>query len=434
MLKQFIRYVSLNIVGMIGISLYILADTFFVANGLGANGLTALNLALPMFNLVSGLGMMLGIGGATRYSIMKQTASREEVDRLFGLCIETALVISIVFIIIAQFFSVPISRMLGADDTVIGETSTYFKVLISFAPVFMTNYVLQSFVRNDGNPNLSMIGTLAGSLSNIVLDYIFIFPCKMGMFGAALATGTTPMISILILSTHFIRKKNGFGLRLTKLKITEVFHTASLGISSLIGEVSSGVVMLVLNILLLKIAGNLGVAAYGIVANIAIVELSIFNGLSQGMQPLLSTACGTNDKAGAKKIYHYGLVTAVMLAVATYIFIYCFAEPAASIFDRDGNARLVQMAAEGLRLYFLGFVFAGFNLVTAMFFSATDRPKPAFVISILRGVVLIVLCAIVLSNVFGLNGVWMAFAVTEALTMLVALAFVRRDRLNIHNS
>lgn len=413
---------------MIGISLYILADTFFVANGLGANGLTALNLALPMFNLVSGLGMMIGIGGATRYSIMKQTVSREEVDRLFGLCIETALAISVVFIIIAQFFSVPISRVLGADDTVIRETSTYFKVLISFAPVFMTNYVLQSFVRNDGNPNLSMIGTLAGSLSNIVLDYIFIFPCGMGMFGAALATGTTPMISILILSTHFIRKRNGFGLRLARPKVTEIFHTASLGVSSLIGEVSSGVVMLVLNILLLKIAGNLGVAAYGIVANIAIVEISIFNGLSQGMQPLLSTACGANDKAGAKKIYHYGLVTAVMLAAATYVFIYFFAEPAASIFDRDDNVRLVQMAADGLRLYFLGFIFAGFNVVTAMFFSATDRPKPAFIISILRGVVLIVLCAIVLSNVFGLNGVWMAFAVTEALTMLVALAFVRRDR------
>lgn len=428
MLKQFIRYVSLNIMGMVGISCYILADTYFIANGLGANGLTALNLALPMFNLVSGLGLMIGIGGATRYSIMKQTASREELDRLFGTSLELTLAISLVFVIIAQLFAVPVCELLRADETVIKDTSTYFKVLISFSPIFMTNYVLQSFVRNDGNPNLSMIGTLVGSLLNVVLDYIFIFPCGLGMFGAALATGATPIISILILSTHFIRKKNGFGLRLNRFRLPEIFHISSLGLSSLIGEVSSGVVMLVLNMILLKISGNLGVAAYGIVANIAIVAVSIFTGLAQGIQPLLSTACGVNDQIAMKKVYRYGWITGGMLALIIYGFIYNFAEPVAELFDRDNNVELVKMAAEGLRLYFVGFFFAGFNIVTAMYFSATDRPKQSFIISILRGVVLIILCAFLMAIVFGLKGVWLAFAVTEALTMVVALLFVKRTR------
>ena len=426
MLKQFIRYVSLNIMGMMGISLYVLADTFFIANGMGANGLTALNLALPMFNVVSGLGLMIGIGGATRYSIMKQTASKEALDKLFALALETALVIGVLIAFTGFFFSRPLSRLLGANETVLQDTSTYLKVLLSFAPVFMTNYTLQCFVRNDGNPNLSMMGTLVGSLLNIVLDYVFIFPCGMGMFGAALATGATPIISILILSTHFINKKNGFSFRVVKIRVRELLRVASLGASSLIGEISSGVVMLMLNMLLLNLSGNIGVAAYGIIANIAIVALSIFTGLAQGIQPLLSAACGTNDTWAIKKCYRYGRIAGFVLAGFIYAFVCIFAEQVSEVFDRDNNVELVKIAAEGLRLYFVGFIFAGFNIVTAMYFNATGRPTPSFVISILRGFLLVIPCAVIMAMLFGIRGVWLAFAVTEAITMFVALSFVRR--------
>lgn len=419
--------------GMMGISFYVLADTYFIANGLGANGLTALNLALPMFNIVTGFGMMIGIGGATRYAIMKQTASKEKIDRLFGMALETAIGIGVLIAFVGVCFSRPLSILLGANETVVQDTSIYLKVLLSFAPVFMTNYVLQCFVRNDGNPNLSMVGTLVGSFLNIILDYIFLFPCEMGMFGAALATGVTPIISILILSTHFIRKKNGFNFKRTRPKITELLHISSLGASSFVGEVSAGLVMLVLNMILLRISGNLGVAAYGVVANIAIVALAIFNGLAQGMQPLLSDACGINDIVSTKKIYRYGWITGALLFLLIYGFVSVFAEPIAELFDRDNNVELVKMAAEGLRLYFIGFIFAGFNIVTAMYFSATDRPKPSFIISILRGVVLVVLNAIIMAILFGITGVWLAFAVAEAMTMIVALVFVMKDKVKKYN-
>ena len=207
MLRQFIRYVSLNIMGMMGISFYVLADTYFIANGLGADGLTALNLALPVFSIVCGIGLMLGMGGATKYAIMKQTVPKEELNHLFGMILETGLIIGIILAFIGMFFSRPLGAMLGADETVIADTSIYLKVLLSFAPVFMVNYILECFVRNDGSPNLSMLGMLIGSVLNVVLDYVFIFPCGLGMFGAALATGATPIVSILILSIHFFKKK-----------------------------------------------------------------------------------------------------------------------------------------------------------------------------------------------------------------------------------
>lgn len=428
MLKQFFRYVSLNIMGMLGISFYVLADTYFIANGLGADGLTALNLALPTFSLVCGIGLMLGMGGATKYSIMKQTASREALNRLFGMVLETGLAIGILLALVGIFFSRPLGILLGADETVIADTSIYLKVLLSFAPVFMVNYILECFVRNDGNPNLSMLGMLIGSILNVVLDYVFIFPCGLGMFGAALATGATPIISILILSTHFIKKQNGFSFQKTCVRLRELFRVSALGISSLIGELSSGIVMLVLNMIILNIAGNIGVAAYGIVANIAIVALSIFNGLAQGVQPLLSDACGKNDRKAAYKVRCYGWIAGLVLAVLSYIVIFRYAEPVAELFDRDNNVELVRMAGEGLRLYFVGYFFAAFNIVTAMYFSATDRPVPSFAISILRGIVLVIPCAFIMAAAGGLAGVWLAFAVAEAMTMIVAVVFVMRTK------
>lgn len=428
MLRQFIRYVSLNIMGMMGISFYVLADTYFIANGLGANGLTALNLALPVFSIVCGIGLMLGMGGATKYAIMKQTVPKEELNRLFGMILETGLIIGIILAFIGMFFSRPLGAMLGADETVIADTSIYLKVLLSFAPVFMVNYILECFVRNDGNPNLSMLGMLIGSVLNVVLDYVFIFPCGLGMFGAALATGATPIVSILILSIHFFKKKSGFSFQRTGIKIKELFRVSSLGVSSLIGELSSGIVMLVLNMTLLRIAGNIGVAAYGIIANISIVALSIFNGLAQGIQPLLSDACGKNDRKVMQKTYRYGWITGFALSFLIYGFIFGLAEPIAELFDRDNNLELIKMAAKGLRLYFIGFIFASFNIVTAMNFSAIDRPKPSFVISILRGVVLVIMSAIIMAILFGITGVWLAFAVAEAMTMIVALGFVVRIR------
>jgi Na+-driven multidrug efflux pump len=273
------------------------------------------------------------------------------------------------------------------------------------------------------------MGILVGSLLNIILDYVFIFPCGLGMFGAALATGATPSISILILSTHFIKKKNGFSFKKSVVRIRELFHISSLGASSLIGEMSSGVVMLVLNMILLSIAGNIGVAAYGVVANIAIVALSIFNGLAQGVQPLLSDACGRNDMRSIYKVRRYGWIAGLILAIGIYGFIYCLAEPVAELFDRDNNVELVKMAAEGLRLYFIGYVFAAFNIVTAMYFSATDRPLPSFIISILRGIVLVIPCAYLMAFVWGMRGVWLAFAAAEALTMIIATGFVLSKRI-----
>ncbi len=208
--KEFVKYSSLNVLGMIGLSCYILADTFFISKGLGTNGLTALNLAIPIYSFIHGSGLMIGIGGGTKYSILKSQNDKEAANRTFTNAVILALGFAIVFFVIGFFFSETIVQMLGADETVFQMSKTYLQVILLFAPMFIMNNVLLCFVRNDGAPQLSMIAMLVGSLSNIVLDYIFIFPFKMGIFGAVLATGLAPVISMFVLSPFSLKRKITF--------------------------------------------------------------------------------------------------------------------------------------------------------------------------------------------------------------------------------
>jgi Na+-driven multidrug efflux pump len=279
-MKEFARYVTLSILGQLGISCYIIADTFFISKGLGANGLSALNLAIPIYNFIFGCGLMLGVGGATKFSILKGMKHSKETDEVYSNTLILTVVLSMVFVLIGVFGAEKLALLLGADEVTLEMTTTYLRWILIFAPAFMLNEVLHCFVRNDDAPNLVMFATLAGSFANIVFDYIFIFPMNMGILGAVLATGSAPVFSILIMLPHWLKKKNTFHFVNTGILWKNVSQITSLGFPSLLAQLSGGIVMIIFNMLILKLEGNVGVAAYGVVANISIVVTALYTGLA----------------------------------------------------------------------------------------------------------------------------------------------------------
>lgn len=418
----YFKYVSLNVLGMAALSCYILADTFFVSRGLGANGLTALNLAIPVYNLVNGTGLMLGVGGGAKYAVSKSRGDTAAQNRVFTNTLFLAAVFSAVFVAAGIFFSESITSALGADSAVFAMTNTYLKVILLFSPAFLLNNIFVAFIRNDGNPKLSMAGMITGSLSNVLLDYIFIFPLDMGIFGAVFATGLSPVISMCVLSTHKIRRKNDFHIARSAPSPKLGGAICALGIPSLVSELSSGIVIIVFNMIILRIAGNTGVAAYGVVTNISLVVIAVFTGVAQGMQPLVSEAHGRGDTGAQLKFFKYAVITVFGLCAVVYPCIFFFADPIAAVFNSENNALLQQIAVQGLKLYFTGALFAGFNVVAAMFFTARETPVPAHIISILRGLVLIVPAAFLMARLFGLCGVWLSFTASESLCAVCSAA------------
>ena len=412
-LALFAKYTSLNVIGMIGMSVYILADTFFIANGVGANGLTALNLALPIFNLVNGTGLMLAMGGATKYNVCKSRGDSHGMDSAFVNTMYAAAFFSAVYMLCGALFSVKIASALGANSEVLQSTAIYLKVIMLFSPAFICNNIAISFVRNDGAPALSTAAMTVGSLSNIVMDYVFVYPLAMGIFGAVLATGFSPCISMLILSSHKIRGKNGFHFHRMAPSFKVIGNVAALGVPSLVTELSVGIVILVFNMIILRLAGNIGVAAYGVISNMSLVVVSVYTGVAQGMQPLSSRAHGEGNFKSARKFFKYACVTAVAGAAVIYPLLACFANPITSVFNSENNATLQQIAVQGLRLYYIATPFLGFNVVLTVFLTSVENPRPAQALSILRGIAVIVPVAFALSAAFGMAGVWCSFPASE---------------------
>ncbi len=514
MKKLFFKYVLQNVAGMIGVSVYILADTFFISLYSGADGLTMLNLVIPIYGLMYAFGSMVGIGSAIRYAL-KKASGDENTDFYFTHALSWDLILSIPFILLGIFapqwvlhlmgadarikasgdentdfyfthalswdliLSIPfillgifapqwVLHLMGADARITELGIQYLRIILIGSPFFMMNYAFTAFARNDNATTIAMIGSLSGSAFNIVFDYIFMFPLNMGMAGAALATALSPIVTMSVCSIHYLGKKNTIGFRWRLPSPSHLLSCCKLGVSAFIGEIASAVTTTVFNILILAMAGNIGVAAYGVIANISIVALSIFNGISQGTQPLISETYGSGKTQQTKKLLKavaaYGVIANIsivalsifngisqgtqplisetygsgktqqtkkllkaglLLTLVAEIFVvaavWILSEPLIQLFNSEGNALLVSYAQPGMKLYFSGFFIAGINLMLISYFAATDRAVLSFLSSILRGVIAIVLCAVVLSRIWGMTGIWLAFLTSELITLGITI-------------
>lgn len=419
--REFARYASLNVLGMLGLSCYILADTFFISQALGPDGLTALNLAIPIYSFIHGCGLMLGMGGGTRFSILKSQREHQQANRVFTNVLYLAAVFATLFVLTGLFGADGLSVLFGAQGAVRSMSTIYLRVILLFAPAFLANNVLLCFVRNDGAPHLSMAAMIGGSLSNVVLDWVFLFPCAMGIFGAVFATGLAPIISMMILSPHFFRKKNQFRPVPCAPSGKAVWRIVASGVPSLVTEVSSGIVIIVFNGLIMNMEGNIGVAAYGVIANLSLVVIAIYTGIAQGIQPILSRNYGMGNQKSLLEILRYAMISMLGISFLVYGAVWMFAPQISAAFNSQGDPTLQAIATNGLKLYFIACPFAGCNVVLSMYFTSIERPLPAHVISLLRGFFLIIPLAVLLSAVWKMTGIWCAFPVTEFLVSLLSI-------------
>ena len=419
------KYISLSVLGMLGASGTILADTFFVSNRLGSTGLAALNIAISIFGLLNGVGILFGMGGATRYAILKSRGQEKQADSAFTLSLLCALGVGAGFLLLGLFGASNLARALGASGDLLPLCSTYLRTVLYFAPFFIANHFFMALIRNDGNPKLAMCAMVSGSLANIILDYLFLYPLHLGIFGAALATGLSPLIGLTISSLHGLTKRNQFHLTRVSFGPSHLRAITSLGLSAFVNELSSSLVLVVFNLLLLNAAGTIGVAAYGIVANLALVVLAVFTGIAQGLQPLLSRSYGTGHTQEARSLLRKGQLCALLVGIVVWAASALWAPALAALFNSAGDPLLQTLAEEGLVLYFGGFLFLGYNYMSAAFLSATERGRSAFWISLFRGCVGITVSACLMARFWGVTGIWLSFPVVELGTLLLSWALQR---------
>lgn len=419
--KQLIRYCTLSIISMVGISCYILADTYFVSVGIGAKGLAALNLAIPIYSLIHGIGLMLGSGGGIRYAIQESEKQR---NQIFSLSVKVGFIISVLLMLLSFFGVDQIIYFLGADDVTFALTKIYVSVLLLFSPIFIFNDIILGFLRNDNAPAVAMKSMLYASFFNIAMDYILIFVFNLGMLGAVLATGLAPLVSLGVTLPHFKARRHCFHWLASAKLNHDIWHILSSGLPAFISEFSSGIIIIFFNLVILNISHITAVAAYGVVANLALVMTAIFNGLAMGMQPLVSEAFGRKEKAKIQYIHKLSTIAMLIVGVIIMIVIYVFSEPLALVFNHGHDMEMQKLAVKGLQLYFLASPMCGFNILSITYLAAMMCDKSSQLLSALRGGLLLLPILWLLSHFLGLTGVWLSLSVSEIGVMLLAIAIL----------
>ena len=417
-----------NVISSLGVSVYILIDTFFISRGMGSEGLTALNLSLPVFNFINGFGLMLGIGGGSKFSMLYCRTERKETDAIYTSAFAAMLAIGLLFEILGIFFSKQVTHLLGADASIFHMSQSYIKTILLFSPAFLMNNLMACFMRNDSAPRLAMLGMLSGSLVNVILDYVFIFRFDMGMRGAALATCISPFISMGVMSIHFITGWNAFSLRLMVPSLSTIKEIVSLGLHSFFSEVSGGIVIMIFNFVIYRISGNTGIAAYGVIANIAIIFTAIYAGIASGIQPLMCRYHGRSDTSAIRYVLRLALRTAVIFSVFAYTAVFFGTSYIVGVFNSSGSSMLKSIAETGLREYFLFMPFMGANTILSVYFTSKEMPKQAQLISLMRGTILIIPLAFIAYVLRSMTGVWLTVPIAEIITTLVGMSI-----LLIHN-
>ncbi len=424
LLGNFIRYVSFSTLGTLGMSLYILADTFFISHGLGTQGLTAVSLTIPVYNLLNGTGIMLGMGAATRYAILRGNRQYDKANRVFTCVMLLGIIFTMIYTICGLFFPYKIASLLGADSVIAPLSGLYLKVLLCLSFGFIFNNIIIFFVRNDGYPHLCTVAMILGCLGNILLAYLFVFQWKWGIGGLCLATCLSPIISLCVLSLHFIRRNQQFSLVRSRIGKEELFPIFSLGFPSFMTEFSSGIITMIFNLLILRLTGNIGVATYGIIANLALIVVGIFTGVGQGLQPIVSLDHGAGRYRCIRKNLRYGIVTAFIVGVVLYGFFFGLAKPIIAAFNPEHNAKLAQIGISGIRIYFSAFLLMGVNIVCTAFFASVSHAKFSFSVVMMRGLIAVVAFALILSSVWGMTGIWLTIPFTEVTTLILTIVFL----------
>jgi putative MATE family efflux protein len=423
--STFLKDGAFGIFGMLGISVYILADTYFIATGIGNEALASLNIAIPVYGLLTGIGLMLGIGGATKFTILRAGGKPEDSQNVFTNTLLLGGMLSLIMTMIGVFFAEEFTRLLGADEAIFETTKIYLQTVLLFSGFFIMHNIFVAFVRNDNNPRIAMLAMIIGSFGNIILDYIFIYPLQLGMLGAALATVTAPAVGLSLMVYYWLKHSKALKLKKPTNFLKEWGAIISLGSAAFITDFSNGLVILLFNLTIVGIAGNIGVAAYSVVANIALVIVAVYIGMGQGIQPLISESFGKNRTEDLQRILRWTVFITFGIGLLTFGLGFVSAPKIMEVFNSERDPTMSRLGIEGIRIYFSAFIFMGINITMGAFFAAVSLAKAAIRISFLRGIFLVVPLVFLLPQWMGMVGVWLVVPIVEIITLLFVLGYLR---------
>ena len=426
--KKLIRFTLPTIVMMIFTSIYGVVDGIFVSNCVGSDAFAAVNLIYPAIMIFGSVGFMIGTGGSALVSKTLGEGKKEKANQYFSMLIFLLIILGLVFSVIGYCFIEPISKLLGADETMLADCVTYGKTLLVFLVPFMLQNSFQSFIIVAEKPSFGLVISIISGVTNMILDFLFMYVFKMGVFGAALATGISQTVGAIVPIGFFVRKNSSL-LRLSKPKfeLKPILKSCANGSSEMLTNLSLSVVNILYNAQLMEHAGSGGVVAYGVIMYVGFIFIGTYLGYAIGTAPIIGYHYGAGNVDELKGLLKKSLkligITSLVLTVLAEIF----SGVLASIFV-SYSKELLEMTTMAIRIYALSYLLSGFNIFTSSFFTALNDGFVSAIISFLRTLVIQIITILVLPAIWGVNGIWLAVVFAEILSLIVCVSFLVANR------
>ena len=405
-------------------TVYTIIDGIFVSTYVGTNALASINIVYPIVNVLTGIALVFATGGSSVTALYIGGNRKKEADRSFSASSFAAILLGCLVSLMILTNLSAILTILGATPVTIAGCKTYARWWLLAAPVVIGKELFTYFIRVDGAPTYSFITALSGGILNIVLDYILVGQMQMGIYGAALATILGLVLSFSMGIYYFIHKQKYLSFTLHNLSLREAMHCMLNGASEFVNQLAIAVTTIVFNRTALSFAGEDGVAAVSIIMYLQFLFIGVYFGFSMGMAPPLSYAYGDRKIRICRKLESYARRFFAVAPIIIYALTYFLTPVAVSCFA-DTSSPVFPIAVSGMRVYGLGFLFSGINIFAAIRMMAYGKGYFSGLITFLRSFLLLLLFLIVLPLKFGLTGVWLAVPAAEALTLLVAVWFLR---------
>lgn len=418
--KIILRYGLPSIATMWIFALYTIVDGFFIGKFLGANELAAVNIVMPYVNLSFALGIMIAIGGATIISISLGEKNFEKAHRVYSLSLELFMILGGFLGAIGIFFPRKIVEILGANEIILGDATTYLFYLSFFTVFYLLSYGLEIFVRVDGNTLYSLVCIIIGALLNIVLDYLFIIKFNMGIMGAGLATGIAQFGTAASLGYYLLLKSTKLKFSFVKIDIPQTLKILYNGSSEFLTEIATGIVIMAFNINIINIVGEKGVSAFGIISYISTLVTMTMIGFSQGLQPVISYNFGAKNFKRIKKVMKISSITVTVLGILFFLICNIFVKEIISIFIKNDEV-LFKITKNAINLYSFTYVLMGINIIVSAYFTAIEDAFISAVLSVLRGMIFVNILLFTLPRFLEINGIWLTSPINEFLSMIVSI-------------
>lgn len=427
--KMFGRFLVPSLASALGLALADMADAVVIGQRMGATGLAAVSISLPVFMVINVLVHGLGIGGSVKYSRYLGEGKEEEAVAGFNQVLGTSVCVSVLLAVLGNLFLEPLLAVLGvtrADGKLFAAGSEYVRIIITGMPVLFVSYILNYYLRNDDNQKLASVGFTVSNLSDVLMNILFVLILGRGAAGAAMATVLGQALAILLYLPGVTAKRNILKIKPVKIEIREVWECFRTGFSTSVQYIWQMIFLLIMNHTLMHYSGEAGVAVFDIVQNVSYLVLYLYDGTAKAMQPLISTYCGEKNEGGLHTIKKLGQRWGAAAGLTAAGILCIFPEIMCRIFGIT-EPDLIQLGNAAIRIYCLGTLFGGLNMILEGFYQSCEDEKPAFLMATLRGAAVLIPCTLIFAPL-GMDVFWFLFPVTEILSLVIFQIWIRRRK------